>query len=92
MLMLEFHLRQKDRAGKNKQGKWNLLECYQVDRASGTITAVDKSTCRTTFLTGQASRFFITFSFTPPDLVFRKLIFGDIRFNIKVSEQIFLIK
>ncbi|XP_070204398.1 uncharacterized protein [Littorina saxatilis] len=77
-----------DKVGKKKQGKWRISECYQMEWATRNIDIVSNATCSgTTFFTSSAISVFITFSFTPPDHVFRKLIFGDIRFNSKFRES-----
>ena len=82
----EFYPRQ------NKQGRWHLLQCYRVDKGAGTVTTVDKNTCQSSFFSSRAFKFFVTFSFTPHSFFFRKLIFGDIKFNIKVSMHVSSIK
>nr|KAG5713298.1 hypothetical protein BaRGS_007825 [Batillaria attramentaria] len=75
-----------DRTGKGKEGKWQIRECYRKTLSTGQVTAVDNITCKTTFFT-DPTNVFITFAFTPPDRIFRKLIFGDIRFNIKYESN-----
>ena len=82
----EFYPRQ------NKQDRWHLLQCYRVDKGAGTVTTVDKNTCQSSFFSSRAFKFFVTFSFTPHSFPFRKLIFGDIKFNIKVSVHVSFIK
>ncbi|KAK7087630.1 uncharacterized protein [Littorina saxatilis] len=69
---------------QENNGGWQLSECYQMDVATKAIATVDESTCKgASFFTGTASRVYITFSFTPPGMLFKKLIFGDIKYNIK---------
>ena len=74
---------QKDNTG------WGQPECYAMDLKTGDILTVGERTCKTNLFTTQATAVFITFSFVPPRQFFRQLIFGDIRYNVKVSAHFF---
>ncbi|XP_076453351.1 uncharacterized protein LOC143288600 [Babylonia areolata] len=73
-----------DTTGSGRQGSWKVSECYNLDLASHQIVAVNSATCQSSFFSPQAVSVYLTFSFTPPDRLFKKYIFGDIRFNVRV--------
>ena len=72
---------------ENDGGKnWQAQECYTLDKSTKIITPTVP--CSKLFISGppDTSNIF-QFSFTPPDRVFRKLVFGDIAFNVKINEN-----
>ncbi|XP_071093383.1 uncharacterized protein [Haliotis cracherodii] len=68
----------------NNNSLWEAIECYSIDKTTAVITK--HSNCGS-FLSGDRISIIFKFSFIPPDRVFRKLVFGDIRFNAKYSNN-----
>ncbi|XP_041350279.1 uncharacterized protein LOC121369345 [Gigantopelta aegis] len=65
---------------------WQAQECYTLDKSTRIITPT--TPCGAAFVSAPPDTSIIfQFSFTPPDRVFQKLIFGDITFNVKINEN-----
>ncbi|XP_025089940.1 uncharacterized protein LOC112561590 isoform X3 [Pomacea canaliculata] len=73
--------------GKTGSSNWSLSECYNMSLASGRLSVVDNVTCASPTYFRQAQYVFITFSFTAPAAVFRRLIFGDIGVNLNIGQN-----
>ncbi|KAK3084314.1 hypothetical protein FSP39_011484 [Pinctada imbricata] len=66
---------------EDSPGKIVAKECYEIDRAAKSVT---KGSGCATYLAGNTiSSFIFQFKFIPKDIP--KLIFGDVRYNVKVN-------
>ncbi|XP_050410243.2 uncharacterized protein LOC126824878 [Patella vulgata] len=68
---------------KINEGNWEVQECYTVNKVTKQIT--NETNCAT-FLTGSSTSVIFLFYFVSPDTFFRRLLFGDIKYNLKVND------
>ncbi|XP_025089934.1 uncharacterized protein LOC112561588 isoform X1 [Pomacea canaliculata] len=61
-------------------------ECYRMQLTTGNISTVNMSDCWNS-LFSQPTSLHIKFTYTPPEYIIRKKIFGDIVYNMKVSKN-----
>ncbi|KAK7506154.1 hypothetical protein BaRGS_00002876 [Batillaria attramentaria] len=77
-----------DKGGQRQQtGSWELRECCLLDLQTGSLTMVSTDVCQSPAFIAKPTFVYITFSFVKPDFLFKRRIFGDIRYNIKVGND-----
>nr|KAG5713296.1 hypothetical protein BaRGS_007823 [Batillaria attramentaria] len=76
---------QVDKAGQGRDDNWELRECVRLDLVNGSLTMIGDDVCQSQAFITNLTYVYITFSFVKPDPVFKRRIFGDIRYNIKVG-------